>query len=76
MKEKGAQWPIVASVGEWRSLAFMGYVDISLDVARDMAKLLIEREELSEDEVRHWVTGPRARGAPPVGIGGPLFAPS
>ena len=44
LKEKGSQWPVVASVGEWRSLAFMGYVAIALDVARDMSKLLIERE--------------------------------
>ena len=24
LKEKGSQWPIIASIGEWRSLAFMG----------------------------------------------------
>ena len=53
----------------------MGYVDIAIDVARDMSRLLIEREELSVGEVRHWVTGPRCRGAPTVGIGPPLFSP-
>lgn len=61
LKERGCRWPIVASVDEWRSLAFMGYIDISNDVARDMSKLLIECEQLSDDEVRQWVTGPRAQ---------------
>ena len=44
LKEKGSQWPIVDGVGEWRSLAFKGYVDTTLDVERDMTKLLIESE--------------------------------
>ena len=52
LKENGSQRPIVAGVGEWRSLAFMGYVDTTLDVERDMSKLLIESEVLSDDEER------------------------
>ena len=70
LKERGCQWPIVASLGEWRSLAFMGYIDIAKDVARDMSKLLIECEQLSDDEVRHWVTGPR-RGVDTHWVSGP-----
>ena len=76
LKERGCQWPIVASLGEWRSLAFMGYIDIAKDVARDMSKLLIEREQLSDDEVRHWVTGPRRWSRPTVGMRAPLSSPS
>ena len=59
LKERGCQWPIVASLAEWRILAFTGYIDIAKDVARDTSKLLIECDQLSDDEVRHWVTGPR-----------------
>ena len=71
LKEKGSQWPIIASIGEWRSLAFMGYIDIAQDVAKAMSKLLIECEQLSddEDEVRHWVTGPSGTS---LGIRAPL----
>ena len=59
LKERGCQWPIVASIGEWRILAFMSYIDIAEDVAKEMSKLLIERDPLTDDEeVRHWVTGP------------------
>ena len=59
LKERGNQWPVIASIGEWRSLAFMGYVDVAKDVAQEMSKLLMECETLSDDEVRHWVTGPQ-----------------
>ena len=50
LKEKGSQISAIATVGEWRSLAFLGYVDTALDVARDMSKLLIETEELTDEE--------------------------
>ena len=50
LKEKGSQWPTVMSLGTWRSLAFRGYVDTTLDVERDMSKLLIETDELSDEE--------------------------
>ena len=52
LKEKGSQISVIATVGEWRSLAFLGYVDTALDVARDMSKLLIETEELTDEEVQ------------------------
>lgn len=42
MKEKGPHRSVVDGVGAWRSLAFKGYVDTTLDVERDMTKLLIE----------------------------------
>ena len=51
-KAKGYQISVIATVGEWRSLAFLGYVDTALDVARDMAKLVIETEELTDEEVQ------------------------
>ena len=73
LKERGCQWPIGASVGEWRSLAFMGYVDIANDVARDMSKLLVEYEQLPDDEVRRWVTGPRVRQAGQRRVSGPRY---
>ena len=50
LKEKCSQWPIVAGVGLWRSVAFKGYVDTTLDVGRDTSKLLIESEPISDDE--------------------------
>ena len=74
LKERGCQWPIVASLGEWRSLAFMGYLDIARDVARDMSKLLVECEQLSDEEVRHWVTGPIAGVGLPMGVRTPLLS--
>ena len=76
IKERGCQWPIVASLGEWRILAFMGYIDIAKDVSRDMSKLLIECDQLSDDEVRHWVTGPRRWSRSTVGIRAPLSSPA
>ena len=52
LEEKGPQISVIATVGEWRSLAFLGYVETALDVARDMSKLLIETEELTDEEVQ------------------------
>ena len=76
LKERGSQWPVVASIGEWRSLAFMGYIDIAKDVARDMSKLLIECEALSDDEVRRWVTGTQPGVGTTVGVRTPLLSTS
>ena len=73
LKERGCQWPIDASVGEWRILAFMGYIDIANDVAKEMSELLIEVDALSDDEVRHWVTLPCEPAGLTVGIRAPLF---
>ena len=47
LKEKGSQWPTIATLGDWRSLAFHGYVDIADDLARDMSKLLAEDVDLA-----------------------------
>ena len=52
LKEMGSQISAIATVGEWRPLAFLGYVDTALDVARDMPKLLIETEALTDEEVQ------------------------
>ena len=75
LKNKGSQWPAVMGVGCWRSLSFLGYVDIARDVERDMSKLLVGTEDLSEDEVR-WVTGPRKMSCPSLGDGAPFEIPS
>ena len=37
-------------VGFWRSIAFRGNVDVTLDVERDMSKLLVETDIMSDDE--------------------------
>ena len=55
LKTKGSQWSTVATLGDWRSLAFRGYMDLTQELDRDMAKLLIETEQLhseEEEEVR------------------------
>ena len=47
----------MVSLGEWRSLAFRGYVDITPDLDRDMSKLLLETDDLESDlndEVGLW----------------------
>ena len=46
----GSHRSVVAGVGEWRPLAFRGYVDTTFDVERDMSKILIETDQLTEDE--------------------------
>ena len=42
LKESGAQWPIVASAGNWKSLSFRLYVDLPDELTASMAKLFIE----------------------------------
>ena len=59
LKERGNQWPIIAPAGESGRFAFMGYLAVAKDVADEMSKLLIVAEKLSDEEVGHWVTGPR-----------------
>ena len=49
MKEKGSQWPTIASLGAWRSLDFRGYVDVTKDMARDAPKLLAEEVASASD---------------------------
>lgn len=61
LRTKGPQWSTVATLGEWRSLAFRGYVDITAELDRDMSKLLAETEDLDsdpEEEVRSLCANP------------------
>ena len=51
----------------------MGYIDSAKDVARGMAQILIETEHLSDDKVRHWVTGPRRSFRTNNGYRGPVI---
>ena len=50
LKEKAPQWPAVAAAGGWRSLSYLGYVDLADAVSRDMSKLNEETDPLSGDE--------------------------
>ena len=36
-------------MGEWRDLSFMGYVDLTPELGRDAAKLLIETDDIDSD---------------------------
>ena len=61
LKTRGSQWSVVAALGEWRSLCFTGYVDLTPELDRDMDKRLIETEDIDSDfndEVGHWVRVP------------------
>ena len=49
LKTRGPQWPAVLCLGEWRSLAFPGYVNLTPELGRDMAKLLIETDDFESD---------------------------
>ena len=57
LKETGSQWAASATLGGWKSLAFLGYVDLTDEVERDMAKLLIETYQVDSDPglVQRWV---------------------
>ena len=50
LKEKGPQWPTIATLGDWCALDFRGYVDITTDIARDMSKLLAEAEAFASGD--------------------------
>ena len=50
LKESGSQWAAIATLGDWKSLAFRGYSDLTYNVERDMAKLLIETDAMDSDE--------------------------
>ena len=56
LKETGSQRAVIATLGDWESLAFLGYVDITDEVDRNMAKLSIETETGDSDpeQVRRW----------------------
>ena len=49
LKTSGSQWSLVATLGDWRSLALRGYVDVTPEMDRDMANLLIETEDIDSD---------------------------
>ena len=56
LRSKGSQWSTIATLGEWRSLAFRGYADLTLELDRDMSKLLAETGLIISDgelEVRN-----------------------
>ena len=40
--ESGAQWPIVASVGQRDGLSFRNYVDLPEELSNDTAQLFIQ----------------------------------
>lgn len=63
LKRLGAQWSTIATLGEWRSLASKGYVDLTDDLDRDMCQLLIGAELLSDDDAdaQPLGAGPRGR---------------
>ena len=48
LKRHGSQWPTIATIGAWRSLAFKCYVDLTDEVDRDMCQLLIETDLISD----------------------------
>ena len=50
LKESGSQWPIVASLGQWNSLCFNGYVDVSDEMAQQVGKLFINSYEFESDD--------------------------
>ena len=61
LKTKGSQWSTVAPLGEWRSLRFLGYVDLTPELDRDLSNLSIETEDIDadlDDEVRTLGAGP------------------
>ena len=46
----GPQWSTVATIGDWRSLAFKGYVDLANELSRDLPRLLAEDIVLGEED--------------------------
>ena len=49
LKSQRSQWPELASLGDWTSLAFKVYVDLSADVSRDTSNLSAETEPPNTD---------------------------
>ena len=56
LKETGSQWAPIAPLGDWKSLACLGYLDLTDSVEHDMVKLLIECDLPDSDAelVRRW----------------------
>ena len=51
LKTRGSQWSAILSLGEWRSLAFLGYVDLTPELDRDTSKLLLETDDDVESDL-------------------------
>ena len=49
LQSTGSQWSTVATIGDWRSLAFKGYVDLTNELSRDLSRLLAEDVDLDEE---------------------------
>ena len=49
LKTRGSRWSTAMSLGEWRSLSFKGYVDLTPELGRDTSKLLLENDDLESD---------------------------
>ena len=50
LQTAGSQWSTVATIGDWRSLAFNGYVDSANEHSRDLSRLLDEDIVLGEED--------------------------
>ena len=49
LQQHGSQWTTVATLGDWRSIAFKGYLDLTNQLSRDLSKLLAEEINLDSD---------------------------
>ena len=50
LQSTGPQWPTVATIGDWRSLAFKDCVDLTSELSRDLSRLLAEDVVLDEED--------------------------
>ena len=50
LQSTGSQWSTVATIGDWRSLAFKGYVDLTNELSRDLSRLLADDVVLGEED--------------------------
>ena len=46
LKTKGAQLSTVSTIGDWRSIAFRGYVDLTAELGRATPRLLAATDEV------------------------------
>ena len=44
LKSEGSQWAVIAPLGDWRPMAFKGYVELTDDVSMDMSKPIMETD--------------------------------
>ena len=52
LQSAGSQWSTVSTIGDWRSLAFKGYVDLANEITRDLSRRLVEDLSLDEEDDR------------------------